>query len=171
MMNVKAPANKCVRRGCKRTVTTVGYTRSKYPKGSTLSVKGYSNSLCGICRKDIFVKRQELILTCYICNKSIFIRKITSKIKNTCSDTCAKKRHAILAKDKWRSLHPNFNEHCKTCKNKFTEKQMQHRRTYCSPNCYPCKIPLIRERNRKVKRMYIKHLRLIKQNLYYLFNQ
>lgn len=170
MMNVKAPANKCVRRGCKHTVTTIGYKRDRRRGDSsvpTSSRTSYATALCLTCRRDWNHPRirKELILTCTICKTSIIVKQKMGGVRMTCSPACAKKRMSILSKERYRKANPIIKKRCDLCNKKFTKEQVKKsERKYCSTKC----LKEAAAKTRKLKRFYKTHLIYIKSTLSWL---
>tara|TARA_B110001454_G_C12645775_1_gene403227 strand:+ start:596 stop:1063 length:468 start_codon:yes stop_codon:yes gene_type:complete len=126
-MTVKLPVNKCVNKNCNNTINTIGYTRSKYPKGTTPARTSYATSLCQTCRR----QNTPIIISCTICGTSIHVKHLNGGVRMTCSEICRKKRHAILCKEKYRKKHPLKINICLTCGKLNIDYK------YCSKLCYP----------------------------------
>ena len=123
----------CVSQHCNNIITTVGYTRSKYPKGTTPARTSYSTALCQTCRDDIIkYQRKPLIVSCTVCKKSIDIKQMMGGVRMTCSSTCAKKRMSLLSKERYRKSNPIKINICVTCNRSFLGNNK-----YCSRQCYP----------------------------------
>jgi len=123
--------SKCVNRHCNKNVITVGYTRSKYPKGTTINRTSYKTALCQSCRKKV-ANKEALYVTCTVCNESIFVKHMLGGVRLTCSPECAKQRMSMLSKERYRNANPIKTAACLTCGKQFTAN-----RKYCSRLCYP----------------------------------
>ena len=124
---------KCVQKECGKTITTIGYTRSKYPKGTTPSRTSYATALCQTCRNDIYkFGRKQLIVSCTICKTSIYVKQRMGGVRMTCSEECAKKRMSLLSKERYRKANPIKINICSTCNRSFLGNNK-----YCSRQCYP----------------------------------
>jgi len=153
--------NKCRRKGCGKIITTIGYTRSKYPKGSTSFTTSYNTALCQECRKDIADKK-PLYVTCTVCKESIFIQQMMGGVRMTCGSVCAKVRHSMLSKERYIKKNPTVTKECPTCSKQFKKQGSK----YCSSGCHSNGI-----RYRKVKRLkesYKKQMVITELNLKWL---
>jgi|TARA_R110002110_G_scaffold48653_8_gene144952 hypothetical protein len=83
-------------------------------------------------------------------------------LPNCCSTKCKEIKHSLYCKNKYRKSHPIKTKKCPTCKKGFKKAGSK----YCSSRCYPSKISVIRERNRKIKRSYKKMLKMLSTHPY-----